>query len=103
MRSKQCLLNAKRALHEAERALNPHVKKAFLEIDRLFSRLAAMAMVAEAREVTWQALEQRKETAGFLNAACGPVRKTRKAGPTTLPAFVLRTTRKTDPRLLEEN
>ena len=103
MRSEQCLLNAERALHEAERALNPHVKKAFLEIDRLFSRLAAMARVDEARGVVRPVLERRQEAAGVLNNACGPAQKARKADSAPLPAFVLRATKKTALRLHEEN
>ena len=91
MRSEQCLLNAERALREAERALNPHMKKAFLEIDRLFSRLAAMARVDEARGVDRQVLER------------GPAQKALKVGSAPLPAFVLRTTKKTALSLHEEN
>ena len=71
MRSKQCFLNAKKARLEAERALNPHVKNAFLQIDRLYSRLAEMARVDECR----------------LDAGADT------AGSTPLPAFVLRTVR----------
>jgi hypothetical protein len=102
MRSKQCLLNAERALREAERALNPHMKKAFLEIDRLFSRLAAMARVDEARGVDRPVLERGQEAAGVPNNACGPAQAL-KVGSAPLPAFVLRTTKKTALSLHEEN
>jgi histidine ammonia-lyase len=69
MRSKECLLNAKKARSEAELSLNPHVKNAFLQIDRLYSRLAEIARVDECRV-----------DAGVDTADSTP-----------LPAFVLRT------------
>ena len=71
MRSKECLLNAKKARLQAERSLNPHVKNAFLQIDRLYSRLAEMARVDECR------VDAGADTAGSI----------------PLPGFVLRTAR----------